>query len=165
MAISKIGGTGSDNWELISSVTPTAATAAVNFTGLSPYKKLMVVANAVTLSTSNEIDLRINNDSGNNYFYKIWTSAEVVKQRGFTSKVEFSFAATTTTAMIIIENCDNSGVKTISSGFGGTGSTTDQDSQFIENGIYLASAIVTQINVLTDVTFAGAGTVALYGVK
>ena len=46
MAISKIGGGASDNWELISSVTPTAGSAAVNFTGLSPYKKFLVKGKA-----------------------------------------------------------------------------------------------------------------------
>ena len=82
MAISKIGGTGSDNWELISSVTPTAATAAVNFTGLSSYKKLMVVADGVTLSVTDELDIRINNDSANKYLYSYWSGAEQVATAG-----------------------------------------------------------------------------------
>lgn len=162
MAISKIGGTGSDNWELISSVTPTAASAAVNFTGLSPYKKLMVVADGVTLSVSDELDLRINNDSGNKYLYSYWSSTEQLTQQSFTSKLSFTASTTTIAAMVVIENCDNAGVKFISKGFGGaTGGTT----LFMENGIYLASAIVTQINVILDNTYAGAGTLSLYGVK
>jgi|688.fasta_scaffold176583_4 hypothetical protein len=162
MAISKIGGTGSDNWELISSVTPTAAAAAVNFTGLSPYKKLMVVADGVTLSVTEELDIRINNDSANKYLYSFWSGAEQVTQAGFTSKLSFTNSTTTISAMVVIENCDNAGVKFINKGFGGaTGTTT----QFLESGIYLASAIVTQINVIVDNTFAGAGTMSLYGVK
>lgn len=162
MAISKIGGTGSDNWELISSVTPTALTAAVNFTGLSPYKKLMVVADGITITVANELDLRINNDSGNKYLYSFWSSLEQVTQEGFTSKIPFTASTSPIAAMIVIENCDNAGVKFINQGFGGaTGGVTI----FMESAIYLASAIVTQINVLTDSTFAGAGTLSLYGVK
>ncbi len=161
MAISKIGGTGSDNWELISSITPTAATAAVNFTGLSSYKKLMVVADGVTLSVTDELDIRINNDSANKYLYSYWSGAEQVTQVGFTSRLTFTNSATTISAMVVIENCDNAGVKFINKGFGGGAGTT----LFMENGIYLASAIVTQINVVVDNTFAGAGTMSLYGVK
>jgi hypothetical protein len=164
MAISKIGGTGSDNWELISSVTPTAATAAVNFTGLSPYKKLMVVANGVTLSASNELDLRINNDSGNNYSYSYWSDAPDIRATGFTSKIVFTPSSSLLSAVIIINNCDNTGIKVIEKGWGQE-PTTAATAQFIEGGIYLASAVVTQINVITDTTYAGAGTLALYGVK
>ncbi len=161
MAISKIGGTGSDNWELISSVTPTAATAAVNFTGLSPYKKLMVVADGVTLTVNDELDLRINNDSGSKYLSSYWSASETVTQTNFTTKLSFTAVTGTIAGMVVIENCDNAGVKFVNKGFGGSGATTI----FMENGIYLASAIVTQINVIVDTTFAGAGTVALYGVK
>lgn len=164
MAISKIGGTGSDNWELISSVTPTALTAAVNFTGLSPYKKLMVVADGVTITVANELDLRINNDSTNKYLYSYWSTAEQVTQAGLTSRITFTTSTSPIAAMIVIENCDNAGVKFIQ-GFGGQANTAAADSHFVESGIYLASAIVTQINVLTDSTFAGAGTLSLYGVK
>lgn len=162
MAISKIGGTGSDNWELISSVTPTAATSAVNFTGLSPYKKLMVVADGVTLSVADELDLRINNDSANKYLRSFWSESEQVSQSNFTSRLTFTYSSTTIAAMVVIENCDNAGVKFISKGFGGA---TPTSTLFMENGIYLASAIVTQINVLVDNTYAGAGTLSLYGVK
>jgi hypothetical protein len=164
MAISKIGGTGSDNWELISSVTPTALSAAVNFTGLSPYKKLMVVANGVTLTLSNELDLRVNNDSGNNYSYSYWTDAPDVRAAGFTSKIVFTPAATTLSGVIIINNCDNTGIKVVEKGWAQDPASAT-NALFIEGGAYLASAVVTQINVVTDTTFAGAGTLALYGVK
>ena len=67
MAISKLGGTGSDNWELISSVTPTALAAAVNFTGLGVYRKLMIVFYDLVLSSAGTLSIRLNNDSTSKY--------------------------------------------------------------------------------------------------
>lgn len=164
MAINTLGGSNSDFWELISSVTPTAATATVNFTGLTPYRKLMVVANGVTLAGVNELDLRINNDSGNNYSYSYWSDAPDIRHETFTNKITWTFSGITQTGVIVLSSCDNTGVKFVETAWGGlTGTTTA--TQFIERGIYLANAIVTQINILTDSTFLGAGTIALYGVK
>lgn len=164
MAISKVGGSASDNWELISSVTPTATTATVNFTGLTPYRKLMVVANGVTLVGVDGLGLRINNDSGNNYSYSYWSDAPDIRQQSFTSQITWTFTGITQTGVIVLSSCDNTGVKFVETAWGGL-TSSNTATQFIERGIYLASAIVTQINILTGSTFAGAGTIALYGVK
>lgn len=162
MAISKIGGTGSDYWELISSVTPTSGAAAVNFTGLSPYKKLMVVSNGVNLNGSATLAVRLNNDSGNNYTFRSWESTATIKTSSFTSSITFTGSTTAQTACVVaINNCDNAGLKVFDYGWGSYASINF----FLDKGIYLASAIVTQVNVITSSTFNGTGTMALYGVK
>jgi hypothetical protein len=165
MAISKIGGTGSDNWELISSATPTAASAAVNFTGLTPYKKLMVRWTGIVLSASNEVDVRLNNDSGNNYNF-FYTRDDGQTRGGMVqSKIPFGPGTfTTNEGYVIFTSCDNTGLKFIENGLGMSGGTTGTTYCYY-NGFYLTTSIITQVNVITDTTFTAAGTVALYGVK
>jgi hypothetical protein len=70
---------GSDDFELISSVTPTAASTSVNFTSLDPFKKLLVICKDVELATTGIIRIRLNNDSnGDNYLYNYFsTSANI----------------------------------------------------------------------------------------
>jgi hypothetical protein len=160
MAISKIGGTGSDNWELISSVTPTAASATVNFTGLVPYRKLMVVWRGIVLATANEVDIRINNDSSSNVYMYYNTTSTGGNNLNFGDKIITSAGTTIDqNGFLIIDSCDNTGIKRIVDGAGTLNSRTNF------SGIYFATAVVTQINVLTDSTFTAVGTVALYGVK
>lgn len=163
MAISKLGGTGSDNWELISSVTPTAASAAVNFTGLGVYRKLMVLIDGATLSGPQTLNLRLNNDSTNNYMAVAAASSSGTfnsQLDRFTSSWQITQTATIMDAVIIIQNCDTTNLKTMNGG-GGVGSA----SRILDLGVYRASAVVTQVNVITASTFTATGTVALYGVK
>lgn len=164
MAISKLGGTGSDNWELISSVTPTAASAAVNFTGLGVYRKLMLVVDGAQLATSQTFNLRLNNDSNNNYL-AIGGASSSGTFNSYTDRFTSSWQITQTLgiamdSVVIIQNCDTTNIKTINGG-GGSGSA----SRYADLGIYRATAIVTQVNLVTTSTFNATGTVALYGVK
>ena len=158
MAISKLGGTTSDNWELISSVTPTAATASVNFTGLSPYRKLLIRWVGVVLNTSQVVGVRINNDStGTNYTFM--NSAGGYDD----NEGAFYMAGTADTQQAgygIFNNCDTTSIKELVNGGGSAGVNRSQ-----VQGFYLASAIVTQINLITTSTFTAVGTVQLYGVK
>lgn len=166
MAISKIGGTVSDNWELISSVTPTAASAAVNFTGLSPYKKFLIKGKAATQSL-NAVSIRLNNDSGTNYDYSIsnFSSSTLVNTvaGGQTGFEVYGASSGADYFDVVIENCDNTGLKLLTYGLyvNAAGSTSRRDYW----GVYVASAIVSQVNVVGTGTFSGAGTISLYGVK
>jgi len=165
MAISKIGGTGSDNWELISSVTPTAASAAVNFTGLSPYKKLAIRVSGVVFGSSGILGIRLNNDSGSNYDIS-YTLENATPRLALEVETHtywyFSKQGSTNhlRGFVEIQNCDNSGIKILSSGY-------KEDDLMSTNyyGVYLASAVISQVNVISSTTFTAAGTVALYGVK
>jgi hypothetical protein len=164
MAISKLGGTGSDNWELISSVTPTAASAAVNFTGLSVYRKLMLVVDGVTKGGDATNELRLNNDSNSNYMAMGGASSAGVFNAYtdlFTTSWRISQSNTARMdSVVVIENCDTTNIKTMNGG-GGTGSA----SRYAYLGVYRANAVISQVNFITSSTFNAVGTVALYGVK
>ena len=110
MAISKLGGSTSDNWELISSVTPTAASAAVNFTGLNPYRKLLLIWDDVALASSGSVSVRLNNDSSSNYAYSflsyISTPAYSNTFAIFDTEIDCSSTGTNPQGMIEFQNCD-----------------------------------------------------------
>ena len=162
MAISRIGGTGSDNWELISSVTPTAASAAVNFTGLSPYKKLLL--RCTGLSSSGAANIRLNNDSGNYYDWQYLENAYNAPEKYATGAIltaQTSFALNIITkGFAIFSSCDNSGLKIMEQA-----ASDKTQLAYQANGFYAASAIITEVNLVTGGTFNASGTVALYGVK
>lgn len=160
MSISSIGKSSSDNYELISSVTPTAASAAVNFTGLSVYRKLILVYSGVTLGSAGNNSLRLNNDSGSKYTYFTDSTGGTTIANGLvTSFVLSGSSASTRSGYFRIGSCDNTGVKVIEDGYDYV------NAQGNMAGVYLASAIISEINFLTSTTFAGAGTVSLYGAK
>lgn len=162
MAISKLGGTGSDNWELISSVTPTAASAAVNFTGLSPYKKLLIRCTGLS-QVGGTASVRLNNDSGTNYDWQYLEDSAPATEAatGDVLTAQTSFALNLVTkGFAIFSSCDNSGLKIMEE------AASDATLYvYLANGFYVASAIITQVNLVSSGTFNASGTVALYGVK
>lgn len=161
MAISKLGGTTSDNWELISSVTPTNGAAAVNFTGLSLYKKLLLRWTGIVFAGNDNVIVRLNNDSStSNYSYQYFSSTSYTfddNDAGFI----MSTATTNHIGYCIFVNCDTTSIKMLTNGAGQAGAGTRSDFQ----GFYLGNAAVTQVNLVTGSTFTAVGTVALYGVK
>jgi hypothetical protein len=161
MAISKIGGTGSDNWELISSVTPTAASTAVNFTGLSPYKKLMVMWQGIVLAAATDVTVRLNNDFSQNHTNYRNTNSGSVGSSSFTTQWPFGDGGTVNqNGYAIVNNCDNAGVKILEDGYAVSSNTYGY-----YRGFYRGSAIINQVSFVTTSTFTAVGTVALYGVK
>jgi hypothetical protein len=162
MAISKIGGTGSDNWELISSVTPTASAASVNFTGLSVYRKFMILAKNV--SSTGILSVRINNDSTTAAYVTSWqNAASGVASFGFdiNTLIDLTTGSGTSSFYVQIESCDTTNLKVVTNGAASAGSTVRN--QFYS--IYTASAVVSQLNVISTGTFTATGTIAIYGVK
>jgi hypothetical protein len=156
MGISKIGGGGSDNWELISSVTPTASTTAVNFTGLSTYRKLLLLWSGIS---NYDTYVRLNNDSGSNYAYTslqyriAYSEFFVVTNSVFGTSIGLTGIA----GYIEFGNCDMSGLKSITNG---QGSYTTQ-----YQGYYKGTSLISQVNFLSSTAFTATGTVYLYGVK
>lgn len=64
MAISRIGG--STNWVELGTSSPTTG-ASVSFTSLAEYKNYKLYFFDIAASTTYNLQLRINNDTGNNY--------------------------------------------------------------------------------------------------
>lgn len=160
MTISKIGGTGSDNWELISSTTTTGGAAAVNFTGLSSYRKLMLVFPGISTTTNQDARIRLNNDTTAKYFNIITSSTGTI---GVSNQFNFTFnvsGSATHNGYAIFSATDTTGVKILETGVDSCGTTSGY-----AQGYYLASAAITQVNFYTASTFIGGDPIALYGVK
>ena len=159
-----------DNYVLISSVTPTAAASTLTFTGISGYRKLMLRTYRPGLSATSTVTLTFNGDTGSNYAYQalsiVSTSGvnSVVLGTGANTGIPFASAASGGLEQnLIINDTNTTGVKTFS-GFviGGTAGNIVYP-QF--NGMYFASAAITSITyTVTTNTFLASGSVALYGV-
>ena len=65
--------------------------------------------------------------------------------------------------MLMIENTDTAGLKNVVEGMFYL--STGPRSAVNHKGIYRASAVVSQVNVISSANFTAVGTVALYGVK
>lgn len=168
MAISKLGvSAGSDNWELISSVTTPGSVTAVNFTGLSVYRKLALRWFNVELTGTGTFRVRLNNDSGTNYdtSYVFYTAGYIpVVVMGVSDFRPINSNVTQQSGFLEIINCDNTGVKFLVNGY--IENEVENTNLAIQHyGIYRASAVITQVNLILSTITTGAGTVALYGVK
>ena len=160
----------SDNYALISSVTPTNGSSTLSFTGISGYRKLMLRVVEPGLSSGSTVTLTFNSDTGANYAYQaagmtsssgaVAATYRAIKANGiaFTSVLTENLQQN-----LIINDANTTGVKTLS-GFlygGNFGGTTYPDFQ----GTYFASAAISTVTLtVTTNTFTAAGTVALYGV-
>lgn len=163
----------SDDWVLISSVTPTGGASTVSFTSISGYRKLMFRSINTVLGSTGSVNLTFNSDTGTKYS---WTS---VRWDGTilsaTNSMEFgatniSLSSTTNTNLggliYYIDDTDKNGIKRFT-GFGNVatfGPSAGGRFPSIQ-GDYLASAPISTVTLTSTTTFTAAGTVSLYGVK
>ena len=167
-------GSGSDNWTLISSVSPTASATSVAFTSISGYKKLLLRVVDPNTSATATFSLTFNSDSGANYSY----AANSTSTSGGTS-YPYSTVDTnntsiplggpsaygnTVSAFILINETNTAGMKTLSGGAAWTIDSIGGAGTPNLTGQYYASAAITTVTFSTSSAFTGAGTVALYGV-
>lgn len=159
-----------DNYVLISSVTPTAASSTLSFTGISGYRKLLLRTLGPGLSGSSTITLTFNGDTGTNYSYQAvprttssGAAAAVLNASAGTGVAITSVPSANLIQNIIINDTNTTGVKVFSGFMGGGGNGTYVYPQI--NGMYFASAAITSVTLtVTTNTFTAVGTVALYGV-
>ena len=170
MAQSVFPATTSDDWTLISSVTPTAGATTVSFTSISGYKKLLLRANAPQLATNGNCTLTFNSDSGANYD---WASmgtdttpiASSVVNLGATSIALGTGSANGPKLHLTIDEVSTANKKTLS-GFVQLMYISGNPTRYIDiKGSYFVSAAITTVTLTASTTFAASGTVALYGVK
>ena len=155
--------TGSDNYVLISSVTPVAAASTVSFTSISGYNKLMLRHVDTTLATVGTLNVTFNSDTGANYAFSLVGGTTTQDNRQTQKGNNIQFGSNTTTAQLgatyIIDGITSTGPKPMT-GFGNTSGSTVSTMQ----GVYVATAAITTVTLTTTTTFSGVGTVALYGV-
>lgn len=168
MSISKLGvSTGSDNWELISSVTTPGSVTAVNFTSLSVYRKLALRWSNVELNSATYFRVRLNNDSASNYDTSYAFEDTQMRLRVNMGETDFrpmSSDSIIQSGFLEIVNCDTTGLKYIVDGYV-LNATTNTYKANNHYGIYRASAVISQVNLIFGTITTGAGTVALYGAK
>jgi hypothetical protein len=153
----------SDNYVLISSVTPVAAASTVSFTSISGYSKLMLRHVDTTLVTSGALSVTFNGDTGANYAYSQATGTSTITNSQTQKATNISFSASTGTAQLgatyIIDGITSTGPKPMTV-FGSNSGQTVATMQ----GVYVATAAITTVTLTASTTFSGVGTVALYGV-
>jgi hypothetical protein len=153
----------SDNYVLISSVSPTAASSTVSFTSITGYRKLMFRQVGTQLTTSGYTRVTFNSDTGNNYSYATVNGTTTIENSTVFTAANIALSTANNTPMpglnLIIDGITSTGPKPFT-GFGQISGVTCASI----NGIYFASAAITTITLTATTTFNGAGTVALYGV-
>jgi hypothetical protein len=178
MAVSKLNPVStatSDNWVLISSVTPTATTS-VNFTGISGYRKLMIIATSCGFASDAYPLIRLNNDSGGNYSHVAFAHFRETNVGQLMAFSTSSFSPMVNTAaqngwafQCVIDNTDTTGVKiaNINAGFERSSGAGGNIYRTMNNtALYKASAAITQVNIVSSSpNFNASGTIELYGVR
>jgi len=164
------------NWSLLNS-GGTALTAAQTITvsGISSKDKIMVlVSGASSANTFSFIGLRLNTDTGSNYYQygtyvepKSTYGADAYSTYNGTAAAYFTFSRTGTNAAAaisgnaLITGCNAAGVKVMQSAGASTGTGTD----FIHTsngGYYNSATVISSISIIsTDGNF-DAGTVFVY---
>ena len=170
MAQSVFPATTSDDWTLISSVTPTAGATTVSFTSISGYKKLLLRANAPQLATNGNCTLTFNSDAGANYDYASIGTNTTPIAASFLNVGATGIALGTGSSLgpklhLTIDEVLTANKKTLS-GFLQQMYISGSPNMLTNiNGSYFASAAITTVTLTASTTFAASGTVALYGVK
>jgi hypothetical protein len=150
MATGTVSSVSGDNWQLISSVTPTNGATSVTFSSIAGYKTIMVALTGIVSSASEALFLQFNGDNtAGDYFH---TSTGVQLGRTVTTGAGGRMA--------IIYDVDKSAphkVETQASG------TADATTAF---NFWTVASPVTSIACVfvTSATFTAAGTIALYGI-
>lgn len=159
-----------DNYVLISSVTPTVSASTVSFTSISGYRKLLLRTLNPGLSATSTITLTFNGDTGTNYSYQsvsrsssTGTASGVLNASAGTGLALTSIPSGGLIQNLIINDTNTTGVKTFAGWMGkGDGGNTVYPEI---NGMYFASAAITTVTLtVTTNTYLASGTVALYGV-
>ena len=169
MAISRIGGTPVDNWELISSSTPTSGTT-VSFTSISTsWRKLWVTVagQPILLSVAGYLYTRVNSITTTNAYR--WYKAESTTAGGFSDEANGIYSTTniTDTEVRINHYLTNPGNGLPFVTFEGQGAAGNTGSQIWWGNVLSRTTAITQIDIVASQTIdaANTGTVYLYGTR
>ena len=173
--------TGSVGWTLLNAGgTALTASTTITVSGLSAKELLILIDNASSLNQGVTFSIRLNNDSNQNYTYhgvehwldNTWSSTLINQLRTYSGATSFPIAGTMNSNSVVgsgslhIDLTDTSGWKKVT----GMGTTTGQTtvsrasgSAYWYQGIYEASAAITQISVISSSGNFDSGTVYVLG--
>jgi hypothetical protein len=147
------------------------SSTTTNITSISgSYKALTLYIHNVFVNTGDKLAIRLNADSGSNYFYNVINSTAVdvaadTSQTKFTPLRAVNLATTsgeTTVAMNFPNYTNTDGYKTCTS----SGWLKTSGISYFLNGTYKSASAITQINITTENgTATLSGTYTLYGVS
>jgi hypothetical protein len=169
MATGTVSSINQDNWQLIGTNSPTSGTST-SFTGLSGYKKYMLVWAPITFtaSTSTRITATFNADSTSGNYASVATDGVSYSGAGTYNTVRDTaislsgYTAATHTGYLIIDNANQAIPKVCS----GQGYSTDQGYYCMLNGVWLSTSTITSIelNRAGGSQTISSGTIKLYGI-
>ena len=164
------------NWSLLNSGgTSLTAAQTITVSGISGKDKIMVlVSGASSANTFSFIGLRLNTDTGSNYYQygtyvepKSTYGADAYSTYNGTAAAYFTFSRTGTSAAALISGnalitgCNAAGVKIMQSDGASTGTGTDWI-QTSNGGYYNSSSVITSISIHSTSGNFDAGTVFVY---
>lgn len=164
MATGTVSSINYDNWQLIATNTPTSGTSST-ISGISGYKKLMVVVKNVTMSggaawynlirfnsDSNTNYVSTANGGGSTYFYNYGIALDF-----------FNTAAGVRSAVVTIDNALGLGAKTVS----GTAGNTDNGFCMVQ-GAWINDSAITSVTLVpsggSNTFTSNTGTFSVYGI-
>lgn len=167
---------GGKTWTLLST-TAMSGSSSVTVSGISGKDDVLVLVVAGDTGTANDpVWFRINGDTGSNYnvnnnaytWNTTYSAANFSSFGGADTKITFgtfsSDANSTLNGSVIITGCASTGVKSVSYSSGATSSGGNAQISNSGQGVYNASAAVTNITVLSRFgnNFSG-GNILVYG--
>jgi hypothetical protein len=156
MAVGTVSTVEQDNWQLIATNSPSAA-STTSFTSISGYKTLMVAYKLTGLpDTTGLLYLRFNGDStAGNYGANSWMQTTYFSRQNDRIPLTGNFADANQAGYVIINNTNSSIPKIINDAASMSG--------FLTRGVYIGNA-VTSIEFAVSSPNSFSGTVYLYGI-
>lgn len=165
---------GGTSFESIATANGTGSSGVITFSSIpSTFKHLQVRIYQLTASSSDDIDMTINNDTGSNYalgyFYGSGTgvAAQPVTAINLIRVAGVYFSATTTNpnaAIVDLVDYTSSNYK-VARIFEGISSTNNTGSLAIDSGLWKNTSTINRLDFTSGVNFATTTTIALYGIK
>ena len=164
------------SWSLLNS-GGTALTGAQTITvsGISGQNQIMVlVQNASSASSQSEISIRLNTDTGGNYYMfglseDLASTYDPGQMGGYydnTTRLPLGRMSTTAASPVVgaatFTGCNSSGVKAFSSTGAGRGQGAPGQAGYVFQGYYNSSATISSISVFSGTGNFDAGTVYVY---
>lgn len=164
------------NWSLLNA-GGTALTGAQTITvsGISGQDKIMVlVDSASSVNASSLISVRLNTDTGNNYYVygttMLWAATYAATNQysiaGAGAQIRLSWmsanAGSNVSGYVLLSGCNSSGVKVYNSAAGSTASTSNGQENYVIGGYYNSSSTISSVSVFSSNGNFDGGTVYVY---